>query len=403
MVIQSLRILRSFHNPNFRHYFIGQAISMLGTFIQFGAIPWVVWELTHSAWWLGASQFANQIPLLVLGLFGGVLADRISRRRLIAITQSLLLLQALVLAVLSFSQALTLAPLIVLITISGIINAADFPARQAFTMDLVGPKNLGNGIALNAGLVHTMRVIGPMLAGWILHLYGAGVCFVVNAATYLAILFELARINVKSLHPQPIAPQHLLHALHEGFHIIRSTPGLRRPLTLLAVLSLLAGGYMAFLPYYADQVFGRGAEMLGYLMGTSAAGALTGAILLARVHQPNLERWILWGASLLAVGLTVFAHSQLLWLSYLTLYAVGIGMFCLISCTNTLVQLRSPHHARARIVSYLTSAFFGLAPVGSFIIGNLAAHMGVPWALSAGSIASLVVIVGYRIGARHQR
>ncbi|MBI2345813.1 MAG: MFS transporter [Deltaproteobacteria bacterium] len=361
--------LRSFRQPNYRRYFIGQSVSMVGTFMQFAAIPWVVWELTHSARWLGAANFLHQIPFLVLGLVGGAIADRCSRRGLIAVMQCLALLQATSLAFLATTGMLTLPPLVALVLLGGTINAIDFPARQAFTMDLVGPEDLPNAIALNATLVHTMRVLGPVVAGIVLAAGGAGYCFTVNAATYVGILAALKLIDRAVLYRQTTNSQHLAHAVRAGFRIVWQSTELRRPLCMVACCSFAGGCYLAFLPYFADHIFHGGPRLLGFLFGTSALGALTGATLLARARRPQLERWLVRAGVLLALSLITFVQTRCLALALPMLFGVGCGFVLLVSGTNTLVQLRAPAEARGRVVSYLTTAFFGLTPLGSLAAG----------------------------------
>ncbi len=382
-------VIRSLRNTNYRRFFIGQAISMLGTFMQFGAIPWVVWELTHAAWWLGAAHFASQIPFLFFGLLGGALSDRISRRRLVFGMQFLLLLQAAMLALLMATSHLHIAGIMALVFVSGTINSVDFPARLAFAMDIVGPKDLVNAIALNAGLVHSMRVVGPVVAGWVLYQWGAVWCFGINTVSYVAVLLALASMNPAALHPQKFPRrQPIFHDIREGFRLVRSTPEIGRPLLLLVIISIIAGSYMAFLPYFADRVYGQGPQLLGYLMGASAFGALCGAAVLAQLANRQLGRWITVGGFLLSMGLATFSQTSTPLIGIPALFGVGFGMLLIVSGTNTIVQLRAPEYARGRIVGYVTSAFFGLAPIGGLIIGAIGHYAGIPLTLGLAGAAT---------------
>lgn len=387
-------IIHSLRNTNYRRFFIGQAVSMVGTFMQFGAIPWVVWELTHTAWWLGAANFASQIPFLFFGLLGGAISDRISRRPLIFGTQFLLLLQAAALAALMASNHLHIAAIVALVFLSGTINSVDFPARLAFAMDLVGPKDLVNAIALNAGLVHSMRVVGPVVAGWVLYQWGAVWCFGINAVSYIAVLVALVFINKAALHPQKFPErQHIFHDVREGFRLVRTTPEIWRPVLLLATISITAGSYMAFLPYFVDRVYHQGPHLLGYLMGASALGALSGAALLARLGRRELDQWITVGGFLLSMGLITFSQTTVLLIGIPALFGVGFGMLLIVSGTNTIVQLRAPEHARGRVVGYVTSAFFGLAPIGGLLIGAVSHYAGVPLTLGLAGAATFTYAV----------
>lgn len=395
-------IIRSLRNTNYRRFFIGQAISMVGTFMQFGAIPWVVWDLTHKAWWLGATNFASQIPFLLFGLLGGAVSDRFFRRPLIFGTQFLLLLQAAALAALMASHHLHIAGIVALVFVSGTINSVDFPARLAFAMDLVGPKDLVNAIALNAGLVHSLRVVGPVVAGWVLYQWGAVWCFGINAVSYIAVLLALVFIKQAALHPQKFPKrQHIFHDIREGFRLVRATPEIRRPLLLLAAISITAGSYMAFLPYFADRVYGQGPRLLGYLMGASALGALCGAAVLAQLAKRQLDRWITVGGFLLSMSLIVFSQTHTLVIGIPALFGVGFGMLLMVSGTNTIVQLRAPEHARGRVVGYVTSAFFGLAPIGGLVIGALGHFIGVPLTLGIAGGATFTYALFDFITRRH--
>lgn len=387
-------LVKSLHNTNYRRFFMGQAISMIGTFMQFGAIPWVVWELTHAVWWLGAANFASQIPFLFFGLLGGAVSDRIFRRPLIFGTQLLLLVQATALAALMATHHLHIAGIVALVFVAGAINSVDFPARQAFAMDMVGPKDLLNAIALNAGLVHSMRVVGPVVAGWVLYQWGAVWCFGINAVSYVAVLLALAFINSETLHPQKFSKrQHIFHDVREGFRLVRATPEIRRPILLLAAISLTAGSYMAFLPYFADRVYGQGPRLLGYLMGASALGALCGAGVLAQLARRQLDRWITVGGFLLSMSLVTFSQTHTLLIGFPALFGVGFGMLLIVSGTNTVVQLRAPEHARGRVVGYVTSAFFGLAPLGGLVIGALGHYIGVPLTLGLAGATTFTYVV----------
>lgn len=387
-------LIRSLRNTNYRRFYIGQSISMIGTFMQFGAIPWVVWELTHAAWWLGAANFASQIPFLFFGLLGGAVSDRTSRRPLIFVMQLLLLFQAIALAALMTTHHLHIMGIVALVFLSGAINSVDFPARLAFAMDLVGPKDLVNAIALNAGLVHSMRIVGPVLAGWVLYKWGAAWCFGINAASYIAVLLALALLNPAKMRPQQFPKrQHIFKDVREGFHLVRTTPELRRPLLMLAIISLIAGSYMAFLPYFADRVYGRGPKLLGYLMGASALGALCGAAVLAQLVKQQLDRWITVGGFLLSMSLVAFSQTTNLVIGIPALFGVGFGMLLIVSGIHTLVQLRAPEHARGRVVGYVTSAFFGLAPIGGLAIGSISHYIGVPLTLGLSGAATFTYIL----------
>ncbi len=371
-----LQISRALHSRNYRLFFGGQAISLCGTWMQRIALTWLVYRLTGSALLLGIVGFAGQIPTFVIAPVAGVLTDRWNLHRLIIVTQTLAMLQALVLGALTLTGAITVWELVLLSGMLGLINAFDQPARQTFVVHLVRPHDLPNAIALNSALVNAARLLGPSLAGILISVVGEGWCFLGNGLSYVAVLGALLAMQVK---PRHASGHHgnVLHGLKQGFaYAYRSVP-IRSILALIALVSLVGVPYAVLMPMFAKDVLGGTERTMGILMAASGLGAVCGAILLAaRPSAQDLGGSIGWGALLFGAGLIVFAWSQVLWLSLLMMAVTGFALMLQMAASNTVLQSVVEEDKRGRIMSMYTMAFIGMAPFGALFAGTLARWIG---------------------------
>lgn len=387
-------ILRALKHRNYRLYFGGQVVSLVGTWMQQVAMSWLAYRLTGSVLMLGLVGFAGQIPVLLLAPFGGLWSDRVDRRRLLIATQSAAMLQALVLAGLTLAHALEPWHLVLLALLLGAINAVDIPARQSLLVQLVDARDdLPNAIALNSMAMNGARLVGPSLAGLMVSLVGEGICFLVNAASYLTVLLALLAVR---LAPLPAAPRTPGSALKQGFAYAFGKRGIRSLLLLVAVVSFTATPYTVLMPVYAKEVYGGDARILGLLLGCAGAGALAGTVYLAaRQSLDGLVRVIALAPMLAGAGLLVFAFSRSLWLALPALLAVGFGVICTVASGNTLIQSRVRDDLRGRVMSIFTMAFLGIAPLGSLAAGALASAVGAPVTLFAGGLCCIAAGIAF--------
>ena len=374
---------RALRHRNFRLFFTGQSISLIGTWMTRVATSWLVYRLTGSALLLGTVSFAGQIPTFLLAPFAGVLVDRVNRRKLLVWTQVLAGIQSLALAALTLAKIITIHEIIALSIFQGLINAFDMPGRQSFLVQMVSgdtgkpdKQDLSNAIALNSSIVNVARLIGPAIAGLVIAAVGEGYCFAVDGASYIAVVASLLMMRV----PAPIikrATTSMLEQLREGWSYVVHFRPIRTILTLFALLSLMGMPFMVLMPIFASQVLHGGAHTLGYLMGASGVGALISAISLAlRKSVRGLTTMIQIAAVMFGSGLILFGLSHRLMLSLLLMIVVGFGMMQGLAASNTVIQTLVPEDKRGRVMSYYTMAFVGMAPFGSLLAGALAHRFG---------------------------
>ncbi len=389
--------LRALKHRNFRLFFFGQLTSLVGSWMQSLAQGWLIWRMTHSAWLLGLVGFFQMIPVLAFGLIGGVVADRFDRHKVVIATQSAALVQATVLTVLTLAGTITVWEIMALAAVLGTINAFDMPGRQAFLVQMVGKEDLGNAIALNSSIFNGARIVGPAVAGFVVSRWGEGVCFLVNAVSFLAVLASLLAMRVPKREIQR-REGGTWARLREGFSYSWKTPHVRALLTLVTLTSLFALPYSVFLPALAGGVLKRGASGLGVLMTSAGLGALLGALTIAhREGIRGLGR--LAGDMAIAFGaaLAAFGFSTSFWLSCLLLACIGFFMMCQMAATNTLLQSLVPEELRGRLVSLYVITFVGMAPVGSLVMGRIASVAGVQEVLVAGGVVTLLVGLVFRL------
>jgi MFS family permease len=379
-------LLRALAHRNFLLYFVGQGVSMVGTFMQQAALQWVVYALARSdpdparpAFWLGVVAFSGQIPAFFLAPLLGVFVDRANRHRLLLATQSLMMLQAFLLTWLAVSGHLTVGAIILLSMALGVVSAFDMPSRQAFLTDMLDRReDLANAIALNSSIVNGARLVGPTLAGLLLAATGASFCFLLNALSYVAVLGALLAMRVRP-RERTTAPPQVLAGLVEGFRYSFGFRPIRALLLLLALVSLTSMSYTVLLPVFVDRVLHGGPSTYGYLLAAAGVGALGAAVYLAsRPTVLGLGKWIAVSPAALGVALIVFALSHVFWLSLLALLVAGGAMMLQMAASNTILQTIVDEDKRGRVMSLYTMAFMGMAPVGSLLAGWAAEWLGAP-------------------------
>ena len=383
---------RALGHRNFRLFFVGQFVSRTGFWMQNMAQAWLIYRLTESSLMLGLVAFAGQVPTLLFGLLAGVVADRFNRYWVILIALWLAMLQAFVLGILTMSEWITAWQVFALALVAGTIQAFEMPARQSFLMEIVGRDDLASAIALNSTLVNAARILGPALAGLLVAQFGEGVCFTVNGCTFLAIIggFLAMRLPPRVVEPHPA--QSTTSFIGEGIRYALHTPAIRLLLILISLLSLLSTPYTVLMPIFAGDILDSGPNGMGMLMGAAGAGAVVGALLMAR-HQgtERLGRVTAFAFTRFGIGLILFSLSHNFWLSLLVLPLIGSGIMVPMAATNTLLQTLSPDHLRGRIMSLFFIMFMGAPPIGSLLAGFLAPLIGAPLTVGGAGVLCLLV------------
>jgi MFS family permease len=373
---------RALRHRNFKLFFAGQSISLIGTWMTRVATSWLIYRITGSPLLLGLVSFAGQIPTFLLAPFAGVMVDRLDRRKMLVWTQALAGLQSLALAILTLAKVINIHEVLWLCVLQGLINAFDMPGRQAFLVQMVEDKqDLGNAIALNSSMVNMARLIGPALAGIVIGSVGEGYCFLIDAVSYLAVIASLVTMRVNTAPAKPSrAP--MLQQLKDGWTYVIGFPPIRTILSLFALISLMGMPFMVLMPIFAGQVLRGGPHTLGFLLGASGVGALISAVSLAlRETVRGLTTMIQISAGLFGLGLICFGLSRILPLSLFLMLIVGFGMMQGMAASNTVIQTLVPEDMRGRVMSYYTMAFVGMAPFGSLLAGWLAHRFGAPHAV----------------------
>lgn len=391
MASEPWQLFRSLNSRNYRLYFFGHGLSLIGTWMTYLAASWLVYRLTSSPVLLGVVAFAGHIPAFLLAPVAGVFVDRWDRRRVLIITQALAMVQSLAMAGLIFTNQVTIDWIIGLSIAQGLINGFDLPARQAFVVDLVDrQEDLSNAIALNSSLFNGARLIGPSVAGLVIASAGEGVCFLIDGLSYLPALAAFLAMRLpRAPGRAPMRP--LLHELREGARYALKSPPIMAILSLTALVSFVGFPYTVLLPVFTRDILQGGPQTLGFLMAASGLGALTGALYLAsRKSVVGLGRLIVISAVLFGFSLLAFSHSRWLWLSLALMFGVGFGMLTQMGAGNTILQTVVEEDKRGRIMSFYAMAFMGMATCGSLLAGYLATHIGAPDTLIAGGICCLL-------------
>jgi MFS family permease len=369
---------RALKHRNFQLFIAGQLVSLIGTWMQTTAQLWLVYDLTHSAALLGIFGFANQIPMTVLASVGGFVGDRYSRHRGVIATQSVSMVLAFVLAILTMTHHIQVWSLILITFLVGIVNAFDVPIRQAFFVEMVGKEDLPNAIALNASIFNGARVVGPAIAGFAIAWIGEGWCFLLNGVSFFAVILALLAMKINKIERKP-STESALESLLEGFRFAMTDRPIRTALLLLSALSLLGLPYSVFMPIFANDILHVGARGLGLLMSAAGVGAVLGALqFAARTTYKGLAKWIAAMSVLCAVGLIAFSQSHVFWISCAVLFVVGFAATSQMAATNTTVQNRVPDELRGRIMAVYATMFMGVQPVGALLAGGVAKRIGAP-------------------------
>lgn len=376
---------RALRHPNFKLFFAGQSISVIGTWMTRVATSWLVYRMTHSALLLGIVSFAGQIVSFALGPFAGVWVERLDRRKLLVWTQAAAAVQSLALAARALAHLINLWEIIALTALQGVINAFDMPGRQSFLVQMVDDRDdLSNAIAINSSMANGARLIGPAIAGVVIGAFGEGWCFLIDGVSYFAVIASLLLMRIKPKDKDKDKtirrnPTSMFEQMREGWNYVRTFRPIRIVLLLFALLSLMGYSYAVLLPVFAGQVLHGAAYTLGWLTAASGIGALvSGLSLAARKSVVGLTRMLQIASAMLGGALILFALSHTLWLSLVLMAFVGFGLMQSAAVCNTIVQTLVPEDKRARVMGYYTMAFFGAAPFGSLLAGALAHRIGAP-------------------------
>jgi MFS family permease len=381
--------LRALRHRNYRLFFAGQLISLIGTWMDQVAESWLVYRLTGSALLLGTVAFSSQIPVFLLAPIGGALADRLDRRKILICTQSSMMLLTFVLAWLTLSHRVHIWQVVTLAALTGVVNAIDLPARQAFVVDMVSRADLVNAIALNSSMFNGARIIGPAAAGIVVAAIGEGWCFFANGVSFIAVIAGLAMMKIDR--PRLAIEGSPLENIIEGFKFVAQSGPVRALMLLLGLVSFTAMPYAVLMPLFADKILHGGAQALGLLMGCSGVGALCGAITLAmRRTLKGLSVWVAASCAGFGVALLLFSFSRVLWLSAALLVPAGFCMMIQMASSNTLIQSMVPDRLRGRVMSVYAMTFMGMAPLGALLAGSLAHKLGAPMTVGIGGVVAMV-------------
>src|ERR1700744_2015323 len=396
--IKSFRTFAAFKSRNYRLYFAGQSISLIGTWMQKTAVSWVIYSLTHSTLMLGVTLFASQFPSFLFSLMGGVVSDRYNRFRVLLTTQVASMVQASILAILILAGHYAVWEILSLSVMLGIINAFDVPARQSLVFEMIeDKKDLPNALALNSSMVNLSRLIGPAIAGFVLENLGDGVCFLLNALSFMAVIGYLLLMRL----PKYIGHVHTKNVfgeLREGFTYLKKTPSIAFVIIMLGLVSLFVLPFSTLLPVYARDIFKGTASTFGIIDSVIGLGAFGGAIFLAS-QKPgsNLKKILAINTLVFGTGLILFSHEGNYPLALVFATVAGFGMMSQITVSNTLIQTTVEPNMRGRVISFYAMAFFGMQPLGGLLIGSLSKLIGTPDTMLAEGIFALL------IGALHIR
>lgn len=378
----------SLSNPNFRLYFGGQAVSMVGTWMQAVAQSWLVLQLTGSGTALGFVVALQTLPVLLFGPYGGVVADRLDKRRLMIGLQAMMGVLALVLGLLTVTHTVTLWQVYLLAFLLGMNNCFENPARQAFVLEMVGPADLRNAVSLNSVLVNAARAVGPAVAGIVIAAGGLGICFLLNALSFVAVVVSLVRLDVAALCPSPPV-RRSPGQLREGLGYVGRTPELLIPLLMMALVGALAYEFQVVLPVLARETFGGGAEVYGFMTAAMGAGAVVGGLYVAARGRTGV-RALSTSAVVFGVLIAAAAFAPTLWLELVALAFVGAASVGFMATGNSTLQLGADPSMRGRVMALWSVAFLGSTPIGGPIAGFVAEEFGGRAALAMGAASCLV-------------
>lgn len=392
---KKINTFKAFENRNYTLFFCGQSVSQIGTWMQRTAVSWVVYSLTHSAFMLGLTVFASQFPSFLLTLYGGIISDRFNRHKILFITQTASMIQSLFLALLVLTNHYNITLILILSTILGIINAFDVPARQPLVHELVNNKeDLPNALALNSAMVNMARLLGPALSGIVLQKFGAGICFMLNAASFVAVLGSLFLLKLPKYTP-PAVKKSISSELSEGYRYLKQTPSISLIVLTLSIVSLLVMPYDTLIPVFTKTVFNGDAATFGYICSFMGLGAIAATFYLASVKKGTDLKKVLFSATIIwGLGLICFSHSQHFALAMIFAAMAGFGANSQSTICITLVQVNADPAMRGRMISYLATAIFGMLPLGSLVTGFVSQKIGAPnTMLIQGFIALIIALM----------
>ena len=407
MTIRPGRGLRAFRHRNYQLFFGGQLISLVGTWMQQVAQAWLVLELTGDALWLGVVAAAQFVPVMIFGLFGGLLADALPKRQTAFATQAVMMTLAAILAVLTLSGVVEVWMIVVLALLLGCANAIDMPVRQSFVVEIVGRTDIGNAVALNSAMFNAARILGPAVAGLTIGAFGSGVAFAINAASFAAVLVALAAMDGSALRtpelpPRPRSAGQVVEQLREGIAYVRHTPPVLLAILVIGLVSTFGMNFSVVIPALAKEVLGLQAEGYGFLMAASGVGSLLAAGWIAVSGGLPRANRLVGGAIALGVAEVLLAVSNLFPVAILLMVVVGFGGITMAATANTMIQLNVPDTLRGRAMSVYTTVFAGSTPIGGLLFGWLASAAGVAIAVAAGGIGAFLVGIGALLWVRSQ-
>ena len=390
--ISKFSVFRAFRSRNYLLYFIGRAVTQFGTWMQRTAVIWVIYSITHSAFMVGVTIFAEQFPAFLFSFAGGVVADRYDRFRIIRITQILSMIQAVSLALLVYTGHTVVWEILTLSIFLGIINAFDIPARQSLVHVVVAdPSDLPNAVSLTTATASLAQLLGPALSGIVLSAWGAPVCFLINAASFGGVIISLLLMKRPAYQPKK-SGKTMLGEFSEGINYVRKTPAIGQIVLMVAIASLLVMPYNTVLPVFAKVIFKGGASTFGYITSFVGVGALLGTIFLAsRKPDTHLRRLLFVSTLLTGVGLICFALIKNFPVAMLFAVLTGFGGMTQYTACNIMVQSESEPHMRGRAIGILLMAIFGMLPLGSLLVGAISQHIGAPITVLGEGIISIVL------------
>ncbi len=382
--------LRAFRHRNYRLFFSGQSLSVIGSWTQQIAMSWLVYRLTGSAWLLGVTAFAGQFAILLIAPFGGIWADRLDRRKLLIVTQGLAMVQAIALAALTYAGLVEVWHVIVMAMLLGVVIAFDTPVRQSFTSEMVPSKqDLPSAIAFNAAMQNGGRMIGPTIAGILLTTSSEAFCFLANGISKLAVIASLTMIVVAP-HVKPLAKTRMWTSFREAVVYAWDLVPIRLLLPMVALLSFMVTPYLTLMPIFAAEIFTGGADTLGFLISGAGFGGIVGMVYLAsRRDVRGLARWIVFASALAGAAIIGFAYSRLLPLSLVLITLTGFGIIIAANSTSQILQTIVADDKRGRVMSFFVMAFLGMQPIGSLAAGALASWIGATHTLALGGMCTI--------------
>lgn len=395
--LSNISTFRAFRSTNYTLYFFGRSVSQFGTWMQRTAVVWVVYSMTQSAFMLGLTIFAEQFPSFLFSAFGGVAADRYNRYKIIQITQILSLIQASLLAFLVMTGHQNIWSFIVLSVFLGIINAYDIPARQAMINEVVtDDEDLPSALSLSAAMASIAKLAGPALSGIILQKFGAGTCFLINAASFAAVMVSISLMKIKIV-PKKTTKKGTFTELAEGFRYLKKEPSISLVIIMLSITGLLILPYDTLIPVYAKEIFKGDAKTFGYISSFIGIGAVLGTVFLASMKKgASMRNILILSTAILSIGLICFSYTTNFYWSMFFAALTGLGGVAQFTTCNIIVQSEVIPEMRSRAISILLTAIFGMLPLGSVLIGFVSEKIGAPKTLLIEGIAGILIAIVFR-------